>query len=1376
MRRRVRATDKLGRGSIKAFSPISHLAMTEPLGQIASAVGNTDVYVVGGSTEFKSLAANDALLFVEQSELYPTVIGLKARHFLKQLPVLTGFDQPYVLEVELDGDYSVVTAAKDLQATLLVALTPRETIDFAILAQLLAKSGFKVIVFYSEVGNLIYEPELVHDLYTGYLGSSLDDAFKALNALSGVRYSEFSTPKHWLSKRSQVWVILGDPEPFAHVKSVAIVAINVYRPFSLARLESILNGYSDYSVVQLLEQSSLNLQFQPLFLDVLDAVPKLAAKGVKVISSQIRSVDQPENTAKLLIANSELAKPIQGLSFGKEWETEQTTGPDSAENAYIKIVKQSAKILNDPKDPSPAYALGKFLSTEKQRSSLSHAVESNLKRFTGGLNDDLANWLLREKGELPPDATADTELVKTLSHSNRTAAEELVQHKEFFDLTDGWIIGSDRWSYDEGLTAFHQALSSGNKHLKLLIIDTDGSINHHQGKKNLGLYALNYGNSYVASVALYSSYTQTLTALLEANAYNAGPAIVIAYLPDLSSHLEILKATKTAVDTGFWPLYRFDPTKEDMFKLDSAFIRRELQDFLDRENKLSLLAAKSAKLQYNLRTYNDAVAKKVDASSKAAYEELVSNLAGEPLLIGFSSDNGNAAGLAKRLSTRAANKGLKVRLAPLDDIVVDDLSLETNFVVITSTSGQGEFPTNGKQFWETVKTSTVDLANVKSAVFGLGDSKYWPRAEDARYYNKPSKDLYHRLELLGSQMLCDLGLGDDQDADGYNTGYNAWEPLLWTALGVSAENADEPPPITNEDMKRESNFLRGTIQQGLDDETTGAISASDQQLTKFHGIYMQDDRDIREQRKQEGMEPAYAFMVRVRLPGNTATAKQWLGIDELADSRGNHTFKITTRATFQLHGIVKKDLVASIREINATAMDTLGACGDVCRNVMCATVPESRKWHEQMAHSCRVISARLLPETTAYHELWLRELGDVPRGEESGPKRIKVGGNAIQDVEPLYTPLYLPRKYKVAITMPPYNDVDVYANDVGLIAIVDDKKDIVGYNLLLGGGMGTTHNNTKTYPRAGTLLGYIEYDDAPLFCEKIMIIQRDNGDRKNRKHARLKYTLDDMGVDVFKAKIEELTGIKFQKSKPFKIESNIDYFGWARDETGLNHYTCYIENGRVADTVETPHKTGMKKIALWMQETGIGVFRLTGNQHVIISDIPDSKVPTIKKFIEEFKLSSENFSGLRKSSQSCVAFPTCGLAMAEAERFLPQFIDKVEIELEKLGLRNDSIVMRMTGCPNGCARPWLAEIALVGKSYGFYNLLLGGSYTGDRVNKLFKTNVDEKQALEILVPLFSRWAKERNDGEHFGDFVIRAGIIKPTLEGRYFWDDLNDDI
>ena len=640
----------------------------------------------------------------------------------------------------------------------------------------------------------------------------------------------------------------------------------------------------------------------------------------------------------------------------------------------------------------------------------------------------------------------------------------------------------------------------------------------------------------------------------------------------------------------------------------------------------------------------------------------------------------------------------------MDDYPLEDLSGEENVVLMTSTAGQGEFPQNGRSFWEAVKNSTdLDLATVNYSVFGLGDSHYWPRKEDKIYYNKPCKDLNNRIISLGGKPLTDLGLGDDQDPDSYQTGYAEWEPKLWQALGVANVEGlpEEPPPLTNEDIKIDSNYLRGTIEEGLADTSTGAISASDQQLTKFHGTYMQDDRDLRDERKAQGLEPAYSFMIRCRLPGGVATPKQWLQMDEVSTNLGNETMKLTTRQTFQFHGVVKGKLRPAMQAINKSLMTTIAACGDVNRNVMCSTLPQQSQFHADVWSMSKKISDHLLPSTSAYHEIWLKDTNN-PDSEKA---KTQVAGDAMVDQEPLYGPTYLPRKFKITIAVPPHNDTDVYAHDIGLIAIKDPATNrLQGFNVLAGGGMGVTHNNKKTYPRTGSMLGYVPAEQTHLVCEKIMLVQRDHGDRKNRKHARLKYTIDDMGPDIFRGKVEDLWGENFADPKPFHFTSNIDTYGWIRDERGFNHFTMFIENGRIEDTPSFPMKTGLREIA----KVHKGEFRLTPNQHLILSDISDDALQSMKDMLKKYKLDNTAHSALRLSSSACVAFPTCGMAFSESERFLPSLITKLEGTVEEAGLRQDSIVLRVTGCANGCARPWLAEIGLVGKSYGIYNLYLGG--------------------------------------------------------------------
>jgi len=498
-------------------------------------------------------------------------------------------------------------------------------------------------------------------------------------------------------------------------------------------------------------------------------------------------------------------------------------------------------------------------------------------------------------------------------------------------------------------------------------------------------------------------------------------------------------------------------------------------------------------------------------------------------------------------------------------------------------------------------------------------------------------------------------------------------------------------------------------------------------------------------------------MIRVRMPGGVCDPQQWLLMDQISDEHGNGTFKITTRQTFQFHGVIKRHLKPAIQDINRALLDTLAACGDVNRNVLCSAIPSRSKLHAQVYQFAKAVSEHLIPQTTAYHEIWL--------------DKKMVAGDAVKDVEPLYGELYLPRKFKIAVAVPPSNDVDVFANDVGFIAIVDEQGGLAGFNLTAGGGMGVTHGNKKTYPRVADVLGFCTVEQGKDVAEKIMLVQRDNGNRVDRKNARLKYTIDRMGLENFQAEVERRLGYKLQPARQFNFTSNVDEFGWVTGEDGRHHYTTFIENGRVQDEPEKNFKTGLREIA----KVHKGDFKLTANQHIMISNVTDKELPEIKRLLAEYKMDNLSHSGLRLSSSACVAFPTCGLAMAESERYLPVLIGKVEKMCEENGLRNDSIVMRMTGCPNGCARPYLGEVAFVGKAPGSYLMLLGGGYYGQRLNKIYRESVTEPEILEILRPMIKRYALEREEGEHFGDFVIRAGYIAPTLSGLTWYDGMGGE-
>jgi sulfite reductase (NADPH) hemoprotein beta-component len=551
-----------------------------------------------------------------------------------------------------------------------------------------------------------------------------------------------------------------------------------------------------------------------------------------------------------------------------------------------------------------------------------------------------------------------------------------------------------------------------------------------------------------------------------------------------------------------------------------------------------------------------------------------------------------------------------------------------------------------------------------------------------------------------------------------------------------------------EKLKYDSNYLRGTLVESLADPITGAISDGDTQISKFHGIYQQWDRDIEKERKQQKLEPAYSFLIRLRMPGGKFTPEQWLRMDDLSDKYANGTLKLTTRQTFQLHGVLKRNLKNTIREMNESLLDTIAACGDVNRNVMSHANPAESPFHAEVIELAQTISAHLLPNTTAYHEIWLDK---------------KLIADSKTDIEPLYGDRYLPRKFKIGIVVPPNNDSDVFSQDLGFIAITENNK-IVGFNVTVGGGFGSTFGVPETYPRIGTLIGFCTPEQVIDVAEKVLIVQRDNGNRENRKQARLKYTVDRLGIENFTAKVETLLGFKLEKEKPFKLERNGDDFGWKKGSDEKWHLTYFVEGGRVKDDGNKNLKTALREIAKIMD----GDIILTGNQNLIVSGVSDSVKKKVDSLLEKHGVAPSVISGLRKNSISCVALPTCPLAFAEAERYLPTLISKLDAILDEFSLSNEEIVIRMTGCPNGCGRPYLAEIGLIGKSAGHYNLYLGGSFEGTRLNTLYRTTIPEQEILGELRIIIQDYAKNRNKGEHFGDFVLRKEYVKEIKEGKDF--------
>jgi sulfite reductase (NADPH) hemoprotein beta-component len=552
----------------------------------------------------------------------------------------------------------------------------------------------------------------------------------------------------------------------------------------------------------------------------------------------------------------------------------------------------------------------------------------------------------------------------------------------------------------------------------------------------------------------------------------------------------------------------------------------------------------------------------------------------------------------------------------------------------------------------------------------------------------------------------------------------------------------------NEDIKEASRFLRGTIESGLAEAVTGAIGEDDAQLTKFHGTYLQDDRDLRPERRRKKLEQAYAFMVRVRVPGGVCTPAQWLALDRIADDFGNGTLRLTTRQAFQFHGVIKSNLKLTMQGIHAALLDTVAACGDVNRNVMCNPNPHPSKAHAAALELARAISDHLTPRTAAYHEIWLD-------GE-------KVIDTQIEE-EPIYGRHYLPRKFKTVVAVPPSNDVDVFAQDLGFIAITDEAGDVVGYDVTVGGGMGMTHGEPETFPRTADVMGFCRPEQAVAVAEQVVTVQRDFGDRANRKHARLKYTIEDRGLAWFRAEVERRLGYPLEEPRPFHFDHTGDRYGWVEDHDGNWHYTLFIQNGRVQDTPVQFMKTGLGAIARIHR----GDFRLTANQNLMIASVPPRQKARIERLLKQFAMTGK-LSGLRLNSMACVALPTCGLALAESERYLPDLVTALDAVIERAGLRDDAIVIRMTGCPNGCARPYLGEIGLVGRAPGKYNLYLGAAFDGSRLNKLYREDVGHEEILAALSPLIESYARERLDGERFGDFVVRQGHVAPTTAGRNF--------
>ena len=558
----------------------------------------------------------------------------------------------------------------------------------------------------------------------------------------------------------------------------------------------------------------------------------------------------------------------------------------------------------------------------------------------------------------------------------------------------------------------------------------------------------------------------------------------------------------------------------------------------------------------------------------------------------------------------------------------------------------------------------------------------------------------------------------------------------------------------NERLKAESDFLRGTIVEDLQDRMTGGFTADNFQLIRTHGMYQQDDRDIRGERQKQKLEPLHNVMLRARLPGGIISTDQWLAIDKFADDYTSYgSIRLTTRQTFQFHGVLKPNIKLMHQTLNSVGLDSIATAGDVNRNVLCTSNPVESQLHQEAYEWATKISEHLLPKTRAYAEIWLdEERVETTEGEA---------------VEPILGSNYLPRKFKTTVVIPPNNDIDVHANDLNFVAISEGGK-LIGFNVLVGGGLAMTHGDKATYPRCADDFGFIPKENVLDVAAAVVTTQRDWGNRVNRKNAKTKYTLDRVGADTFRAEVERRAGVEFSDSRSYEFTHRGDSFGWVEGIDGKHHLTLFVENGRLLDYPSKSLKTGMLEIA----KIHKGDFRLTANQNLIVAGVAPEDKATIEKLARDHGLINDGVSNQRKSSMACVAFPTCPLAMAEAERYLPGLVDDVEAILAKNDLKDDSIILRVTGCPNGCGRAMLAEIGLVGKGPGKYNMYLGSDLAGTRVPKIYKENVDEATILNEIDALSARWSAERNEGEAFGDFVIRVGIVSEVkISFRDFYDD-----
>jgi sulfite reductase (ferredoxin) len=543
----------------------------------------------------------------------------------------------------------------------------------------------------------------------------------------------------------------------------------------------------------------------------------------------------------------------------------------------------------------------------------------------------------------------------------------------------------------------------------------------------------------------------------------------------------------------------------------------------------------------------------------------------------------------------------------------------------------------------------------------------------------------------------------------------------------------------NETVKATSNHLRGLIKEELLEDTP-AFGDDSETLLKFHGIYQQDDRDRRKEARAKGLSKHHQLMIRTRIPGGVVSADAYIAHDDISRRWANGTLRVTTRQDFQLHGVLKGDIKKSIRAINDALLTTLGGCGDVERNIMCCPEPIADSFHAEVNRSIASMVAELTPKTRAYHEIWLD--GEVVKTSEP-------------EVEPLYGEQYLPRKFKTTVALEGDNCVDIYAHDLAIVAMKSEGGALRGFNVLVGGGLGRTHNKPETFVAVAQPLCFVQPDQIVDVAREVVAVQRDYGDRANRRHARLKYTIADRGLDWFRDEVQGRVSFTLQPPEKLNWNPVDDHLGWHEQGDGRLYVGIFIENGRIADVDGVRSRTGLRKI---VDELRLQV-RLTAQQNVILAGIDPTDRPRVEELMAEHGIAAvESIPHAIRNSMACPAIPTCGLAVAEAERVLPSLIRRLATLLEEVGLADERISFRMSGCPNGCSRPYLGDVGFVGTTLGKYDVMLAGDFDGTRLNRVFAANVPIAGIPDLLKPLLVTFRTDRQTGEGFGNWVDRVGF------------------